>query len=144
MNAAMRRRAHSVLAGILTVLGIGLAYYVFYRATGLGIPCPIRLVTGRLCPGCGMTRAMAALLQGNLSEACRQNRLVPIVIPVLIVYGGIKAVQYVRRGESDYAVWEIVLLTMLAVAAIAYGIIRNLGRVPDPTILERIGRLFAG
>ena len=39
-------------------LAVGLAYLIWVRATGWGIPCPIHTVTGLECPGCGITRRM--------------------------------------------------------------------------------------
>ena len=45
--------------------------------------CPIRRLTGRPCPGCGMTRALSAALHGDLRRAWRYNRLVLVVGPIL-------------------------------------------------------------
>jgi hypothetical protein len=42
--------------------------------------CPIRLATGRRCPGCGMTRAVALLLRGKPWRATRTH---PAAIPLL-------------------------------------------------------------
>jgi len=43
--------------------------------------CPISAVIRRPCPGCGMTRALAALLRGDLRRAARTNwRAFPIAL----------------------------------------------------------------
>ena len=41
-----------------------------------GLYCPFRLLTGLDCPGCGATRAIIALAEGNISLAVHQNLLV--------------------------------------------------------------------
>jgi hypothetical protein len=45
--------------------------------------CPIRALTGWRCPGCGSTRALAALLSGHFSDAVHYNPLAVILWPVL-------------------------------------------------------------
>jgi hypothetical protein len=35
--------------------------------------CPLRAYTGLLCPGCGMTHALRALIAGNFIESFRWN-----------------------------------------------------------------------
>jgi hypothetical protein len=59
-----------------------------YRVTGLGLPCPSRLLTGWLCPFCGGTRAGAALLSGDVAAAWAFNPLL-LVAAVLV---GVRAI----------------------------------------------------
>ena len=58
----------------------GLAVY-FVLAMLLGIPCPIRYVTGASCPGCGMSRALVALLTGRFALAWHYHPLVYLLLP---------------------------------------------------------------
>lgn len=46
--------------------------------------CPFRRVTGRKCPGCGMTRAVALALRGKPWRATRTH---PAAIPLLAMLG---------------------------------------------------------
>jgi len=48
--------------------------------------CPIALLTGVACPGCGMTRAASALLRGNIGLALDYHPLIPLL--VVLVVGG--------------------------------------------------------
>lgn len=48
--------------------------------------CPIALLTGVACPGCGMTRAASALLRGNVPLALEYHPLIPL-IAVLAIAG---------------------------------------------------------
>lgn len=45
--------------------------------------CPIRLLGGDWCWGCGITRACWHLLHGDLAGALAHNRLVVLVFPLL-------------------------------------------------------------
>jgi len=49
--------------------------------------CPIFEYLHLQCPGCGITRALAALLRGRLAEAVHFNALVPLLLPVAAAYG---------------------------------------------------------
>jgi len=45
--------------------------------------CPIHRYLGLLCPGCGTTRALAALFRGHFAEAMRFNALTTLSLPFL-------------------------------------------------------------
>ena len=45
--------------------------------------CPIHHYFGILCPGCGTTRALAALLRGHLLKALQLNALTTLGLPIL-------------------------------------------------------------
>lgn len=70
-------------------------------ATLLGVPiCPTALVLRQPCPGCGITRASAALAHGDLSGAMSLNPIAPVVVPLaagLAIYG---TLAYVLSGRS--------------------------------------------
>lgn len=69
------------LALKLSVLSFFLLFLGFW--TFLGVGCPIRRVTGMICPGCGMTRAWLAVLRLDISSAFRFHPMfwgVPVFI----------------------------------------------------------------
>lgn len=72
-------------------------------------PCLFHLATGAYCPGCGGTRAMAALLHGDLAASVRFHPLVPYLaaaVPALLLYW----LYGRRRGRKmRNAVWMTVL-----------------------------------
>lgn len=57
----------------VAVAGAAVVWPVVSRATGVGLPCPLRSVTGLPCPLCGMTTASQALVRGDLGEALAAN-----------------------------------------------------------------------
>ena len=48
--------------------------------------CPIHEYFHLQCPGCGATRALAALLHGHIAEALHLNALVTLLLPFAAVY----------------------------------------------------------
>jgi hypothetical protein len=55
--------------------------YGFYPA------CPFHEMLGLQCPGCGATRALAALLHGHLVEALHFNALTTLLLPFAFADG---------------------------------------------------------
>ena len=56
-------------------------HYTFYPH------CPIHEYLHLQCPGCGATRALAALLRGHLAEAMHLNALITLLLPFAADYG---------------------------------------------------------
>jgi hypothetical protein len=78
-SARGRLVAFSALAAVLGLLGPR-------RLEGGPGLCLYRQLTGRPCPACGMTRAMAALTRGHLRTATHYNRLsVPLGLILLLI-----------------------------------------------------------
>jgi hypothetical protein len=129
-SAAERRRlAHLSLAGV--VLLAGLAAVLLYRfppaVYGFYPVCPVQEYLHLECPGCGSTRALAALVHGNFAEAMRQNALFVAVVLPAVVWWGLLA--YVRAVRSDRFRWpQLPQPAMVAgVVAIAmFTVLRNL------------------
>lgn len=48
--------------------------------------CPSAYFFHIYCPGCGATRSIAALTQGNILLAMRQNLSIPVMIILVILY----------------------------------------------------------
>lgn len=49
--------------------------------------CPMLLITGIPCPGCGMSRALLLLLMGHPAESVKMHPLAPLVLALLIYIG---------------------------------------------------------
>ena len=107
------------LAAIL-LLRFPPAQYSFYPR------CPIHELFHLQCPGCGATRAVAALLHGHFIEAMSLNALITLLLPFAAAYG---IVCYRRCLQRKPLRWPqpppAVLYALLSVTA-AFTIIRNL------------------
>ena len=71
-------RLESLLAAF--VLGVS----IFWTPPDL-VLCPFRAWTGELCPLCGLTHALCALVKGHISEAVRLHALSPLVAGLLVL-----------------------------------------------------------
>lgn len=77
-----------------------------------GPPCIIRTLTGFSCPGCGMTRAVLALLQGNWEQAWHYNLFLPFAVCLLAAEYGRHWVYYLKKiphGGRGEKVWFLFL-----------------------------------
>jgi hypothetical protein len=127
------------LLSVRFLIGIGLGVFVaaaagsaleLWHAHGtlatLPTVCPIRLVTGVDCPGCGMGRALAMLADGNVSASLQRH---PFAFPLVV--GAALCVllpgRLVARGRASRlavgqvlpAVGTAVLLTWWAMTRLA-------------------------
>jgi hypothetical protein len=74
-------RAAALCSGLAVALAV---VFLFNPATAAFYPpCPFRLLTGLLCPGCGATRAVHQLLHGRVGAALALNPLLPLYLAAL-------------------------------------------------------------
>ena len=119
-------RKRRLLSGIGVLLASGLGYAVWVRLTGLSVPCLFRTVTGRLCPGCGVTRMCLALLRWDWADAWDANPVLLLMLPVLAIMGVRLATRYVREGSVIGPKWESAVIWAMAALMIGWGVARNL------------------
>lgn len=79
MNPTLRQ----LRIALLCALPIALMTTPLATFSGGVILCPIKLYFGVDCPGCGMTRAFAAVMQLDFAAAFHYNPRVVIVFPIL-------------------------------------------------------------
>jgi hypothetical protein len=60
-------------AVVVVVVGVILLLLFDPRTAGFFPPCPLYLLTGLQCPGCGTTRALHALVHGDVAAAVDLN-----------------------------------------------------------------------
>jgi len=87
-------------------------------------PCPFHAITGLFCPGCGITRALHALVHFDLVRALAMNALVVLSLPLLAVM----AVQgFTQRALLPKSVARVVFDGRWWIGALlVFGIARNL------------------
>jgi len=131
MNAAPPKIApvNARFAGILlTAAGLGTAAVVFFfnPATHAFYPvCQFHRLTGLNCPGCGMTRALYALLHGNFSAALHDNALFVLTLGTLALRGA-WFLWNNFYGRSTGEIFPVKFLWSLLAAALVFTILRNL------------------
>ncbi len=142
LNEQETQRLKSVSKKVAKVLLAGFAYYIFVTLTHLYIPCIFRVMTGWLCPGCGISHMFVALAHLDLRGAYGENAFIFILLPFAAVYCGWKAWQYIKTGEREVKVWETVLFAVLFAGAVAFAVYRNWGTAPA-FVWERIYKFMA-
>lgn len=85
----------AVLVAATMVIGVGI-YFKYSPTSCHWFPrCPTKILTGLSCPGCGIQRAVHALLNGRLLEALSYNYFfvisIPYTIAIILAWGLRKA-----------------------------------------------------
>jgi hypothetical protein len=133
MNSAPPKIQASPVAGWLVWGGLSAAaialavlVYFFNPATHQFYPaCQFHRLTGLNCPGCGMTRAVYALLHGEFLAALRDNALLVGVGCLAAVRAGWLAFAKIRGRPAGKILPEKWLWLLLA-ATLLFGLLRNL------------------
>ena len=93
----MRKQRIFILSIAGGIFLLGVVYLLLLRLTSFeGVPCVFHEWTGLLCPGCGLTRAAQALLDGKPLLALSYNPL----FPLYILYAGIIFVSAIWGDEK--------------------------------------------
>lgn len=109
---------------LAALLAAGALYLVWLRLGGPGIPCPFHLVTGLLCPGCGVTTMLVALSRLDVRAAFAANAFLLCTLPLLVF----ELVHEWRRCTAGrpQPCWNQVLLAVYGGGLLLFGILRNL------------------
>lgn len=129
--AAPLTRRERLRAPLLTIAGLSATTLALHlrdpHQQGTWGFCPLRLLTGVACPGCGGLRAVNDLTNGDLGAAASSNLLVTVGIPVAVVV----LVAWVPRSWRGTPARRLspratrVLWSLLAVVAAAFTVLRN-------------------
>jgi hypothetical protein len=93
--------------------------YAFYPA------CPVFRYLHLYCPGCGSTRALAALLHGHFGQAMYYNPFFVMLLPLLLAFGGIAYWSAITRNRLEWPrVPQAAVTALLAVMAV-FTVFRN-------------------
>jgi len=88
--------------------------------------CPVFAWLHILCPGCGGTRAMAALLHGRLAEAIHWNAMVVALVPFAVAFCAISYWRAVRPGDFRWPTVPDSALKLLLVLVGVFTVLRNI------------------
>jgi Protein of unknown function (DUF2752) len=114
----------------LSALSLGMGAAMLWRfpptASSFYPSCPVYTMLHLYCPGCGGTRALAALLQGQFAQAVHFNPVFVGLLPFLLVF---LALSYWRAIYSDKFQWPAISdswLKLLLALIFVFTVVRNL------------------
>ena len=87
--------------------------------------CPVFRWTGWRCPGCGTTRALAALLHGKAAEALNQNALFVLLAPLLLAYFVVTYFRVMRNARFTWPQVSPATMQCLILLAAVFTLARN-------------------
>lgn len=96
----------------MPVIAAGICCLVFLWVF-TGSSCFIRSVFGIPCPGCGSTRAVAALCRGKLKEALYFHPLIFVSLGIIAAHMFKFFFKIEIRGKSNKRVFDIFLFCLL-------------------------------
>jgi hypothetical protein len=88
--------------------------------------CPIHRFFGVLCPGCGTTRALAALLRGHANEALRLNPLTMLMLPIAFGYAAQCYLRMIMRRPFRWPQPHSIAIYGMLATTIVFTIARNI------------------
>jgi len=127
-SASSSSSSFRLAAIILAIIAAVLAALVFFfnpATHGFYPVCQFHRLTGLNCPGCGMTRALYALLHGDPATAFRDNALLVLALPALFARGLWFAIKK-SRGRLVASFLPGKYLWLLLFITLAFTILRNL------------------
>jgi Protein of unknown function (DUF2752) len=118
-----RLTANLVLANLLA--GAALLYRYPPEANTLYPQCPVFRLTHLYCPGCGATRALAALLHCRLVEAFHHNALLVVMSPFLLSYFALAYWKAMTQKRFEWPQIPAPAPKYMLLLASAFALLRN-------------------
>ncbi len=123
----MKKRLLKVISILISMFVILIGYYFLNKNYHFTIPCFFHELTGLYCPGCGITRLIFSLLEGNISDAYNYNRLVFILLPFIFVYSIYNVYLYIYNKEDKLmCIIPNYVIYMLLFVVVVFGVLRNI------------------
>lgn len=108
-----------ILIGIATILNTNLVNYI--------PQCWIYQTTGILCPGCGGTRCVINLFQGNTKEAFFSHMIFFITIIYLLIYNIVYIINLNKKKKIATWIYPKYWYSIIfVIILLIYTIIRNI------------------
>jgi hypothetical protein len=123
-------RALAVAAAVLAPVAVAIVYRFPPTENSLYPRCYFHSLTGLHCPGCGATRAVHALIHGDLAQAAAYNLLFVCFLPALVAWAACQ--WWSLLTGRPLPSWRLPPWTTRAlfVVVLVYWVVRNLPFAP--------------
>ena len=105
------------------------------------VQCPFRFLTGISCPGCGMTRALLALLRGDFAAAYYYHPLVFLLPPAGLLW--LLRRRLPRRAGPVLGIAALALLLAVYIIRLKDGS-PIVSAEPETGLIPKLIRAFSG
>lgn len=129
MTDDQKRRLRRCAAGAVLFCAASAVLLLVFSKTGVFWRCPFRWLTGLNCPGCGNTRAAAALLHLRLAKSLSYNYAYPLEFLYLLHVLFCAAKRYVNEGRFSYYPKKPAMDYAVLGLLLAWWVLRNILKV---------------
>ena len=126
MRQTEKKRLHKLLLVFAGLIAAGLTYALICAIFGIGIPCPIRSITGFKCPGCGVSRMAISLLRLDFASAWNANPVILLMVPFGVYIAVKMSISYVRFNKKTLSKVDSILVYIACAVLIIFGVLRNI------------------
>lgn len=89
----------------------------------IAIACVFYEITGLYCPGCGITRSILSLIDGDIYQAFRYNPIIFIDIPLIIIAS---IIDFIYKDNKKVKKVTNAIYIMLLIITLVFGVLRNI------------------
>lgn len=89
----------------------------------IAIACVFYEITGLYCPGCGITRSILSLIDGNIYQAFRYNPIIFIDIPLIMITS---IIDFIYKDNKKVKKVTNAIYIMLLIITLVFGVLRNI------------------
>ncbi len=112
---------YRVLSTVAGVAGVTVVAFNDPASSDLFPPCIFLSLTGFECPGCGVTRCVHQILNGNLIEALDLNILAVVAMPWLLWRFG----RWLLGRQANSSTIDYRIIASIGAIVVAFGVLRN-------------------
>jgi len=109
----------ALLGGLAAVYRFSPTEYSFYPR------CPVFVITHRLCPGCGSTRALHALMHLDVQTALHYNALFTLLFPFVCLWLGFIGYRTMRYDQFPNLAIPRSVAACLIATVVLFTVARN-------------------
>ena len=118
----------SIYGALLCTQAVGVVFLAQTSKVFIGLECPIRAVIGIQCPGCGSSRCIRAIGNGDLVAGMRYNPFLTVSLLGLALFGllGVSSPVAASHLTNFLRSHQQTFVTLLIIATVFFTLARNI------------------